>query len=242
MDWRAPAPLVAPLLGQAALEPVLLRRGQPAGLGRAVGQPEQGDDAEHDGGQRLDDEQPLPPVQAADARHAVQDQAGHGGAQEGGNGDRQHEPADDLGAVLAREPVGEIQDHAGEEPGLRHAEQHAQGVERPHAGDQRHRGGDDPPGHHDAGDPAPGAEALQQQVAGHLEDEIRQEEQPGPEAEHGGRQVQVLADVVAGEAQVHPVHERHEVAHHEERHDAQADPADGGAFEGDVVHCGVSVI
>ena len=183
-------------------------------------------------------EQPLPAAQPAHACHVVQDHAGHRRAEEGGHRDRHHEVADHLRPVLPREPVGEVQDDAGEEPRFRDPQHHAQRVERPLAPHQRHRRRHQPPGDHDPRDPAPGAEPLQQQVARHLEDEIRQEEQPGAEPEHRRRQVQVLAQIMSGEPKVHPVDKRDEVAHHQKRHEPQADTPNSRALERYVVDHG----
>ena len=114
----------------------------------------------------LNKEQPLPAGEPGRAVEAGQDQAGdrrpdHARQRHGG-----HEQPDDLGALLGREPVGEIEDHAREEPRLGGAEQEADDVEADRAAHERHRGGHDPPGDHDAPDPPAGAEAREGAVGG----------------------------------------------------------------------------
>ncbi|MNT22398.1 hypothetical protein D3C72_1577790 [compost metagenome] len=61
---------------------------------------------------------------------------------------------------------------------------------------------------------------MHQQVAGHFEQEVADEEQPGAEAEYGFRELQVLGHLQLGEAHVHAIEVGDHVAEHQERHDA----------------------
>jgi hypothetical protein len=153
-----------------------------------------------------------------------------------GNGE--HEPADDARAVSRREPERDVEDHARKKAGLGDAEQEAHDVE---AGRAAHPGlgrRQDAPAEHDAGDPAARAEAFQRHVARHLEQEVREKEDAGRAAEHGGGEAQVLGHGGAGKAEVHAVEVGDEVADHQQRQQPPADFRDGSLF--DRVHESVS--
>ncbi len=113
----------------------------------------------------------------------------------------------------------------GKESGLGYAEQQTDDVEAEHAGHQRLRARDDAPGEHDAGDPAPRTEAVEQQIAGHFEEKIGDKEHAGRAAERGGRKAQILAHGGAGETDIHPVEIGDEIAEHQKRHDTAGDLA-----------------
>jgi hypothetical protein len=83
----------------------------------------------------------------------------------------------------------------------------------------------------DPRDPPAGAELLEEQVAGHLEQEVRQEENAGAESEYRCREVQLLDHLERGESQVDPVEKGNEIADHQERHDAQRHPAHRPRFQ-----------
>jgi hypothetical protein len=70
---------------------------------------------------------------------------------------------------------------------------------------RKRQAGDDRPGDHDAADPDPGTETMQQQVAGNLEQEVAEKEDAGPEPVRGVGEVQVLRHLQLGEADIHPV-------------------------------------
>ena len=113
---------------------------------------------------------------------------------------------DDARMVVGREPVGEVEHDAGEEAGLGDAQQEAHDGEARRAGDQRGQAGEDAPGDHDARDPYPRADLFQDDVAGHLEDEIA----PVERAERRNRNAAAEMPrsprmVSAGEADIDPV-------------------------------------
>ena len=125
----------------------------------------------------LDQEQPLPAAQAE--LRMVEQQARHGPADHARDRGGRHEERDGARPVLRREPVRQVQDDAGEEPRLAGAEQEAQRVERPGRLHEHHAGGDESPEDHDAGDPQPRADLLEDDVARHLEEEVADEEDAG---------------------------------------------------------------
>ena len=134
-------------------------------------------------------------------------------------------------AIFGRIPIGEIEDDAGEEAGLGDAEQEAQDVEAGHAAHQRHQRRDDAPGHHDAGDPAAGAELFQRQIARHLEDEIADEEDAGAPGEDQRRELQFGVHGQRGEAEIDAVEIGEEIGQHQERDQAPGDGADGRGLD-----------
>ena len=189
---------------QTAHQPVALLRRQPRRLRRSIRQHEQAHDPKQDRRQPLKQEQPLPPAQA---KRAVELQQRHRErrADEGRQRDRYGEGGQDARAVLGRQPVGQVQDCAGEKSGLRRTEDEAHRVERVRPDHERHAGRDQPPADHDPGDPAPGADLLQRQVARHFDQEVGDEEQAGTEAEHGGRQSEILVHLQRRKPDVDPV-------------------------------------
>ena len=118
-----------------------------------------------------------------------------------------------------RVPVGEVEDHAGEETCLERAEQKAQHVELPGRGDPGHQGGAGAPADHDAQDGLAGADLFEEQVAGHLEQEVADEEQPGAQREHGVAQVQVGLHLQLREADVHAVDIGKHIGNQKQRQD-----------------------
>ena len=220
---------VDPLGIEAGLQPAALLLGQPVGFLRPVGEIEQHGRRHDQGRHRLDEEHPLPAMQAADALH-IEDKAGDRRADDRGDGNGEHEHADDPRPIGRREPQREKEDDAGEEPGLGHAEQQPHAVEAGFAHDEGLRPGDDAPGHHDAGNPAARAEAVQRQIARHLEEEIGDEENARRTPEGRGGEPQILRHRGPGKADVHPVQIGNEITDHQERHEPPADLGHGSGF------------
>src|SRR5712691_1380053 len=90
----------------------------------------------------------------------------------------------------------------GRETRLRDAEQEAHDVEAGLAGNPGHPGCDHAPRNHDARDPAPRADALQDQVARDLEGEESQEEDAGAEPVDRWREAEILVHLQGGEADI----------------------------------------
>src|SRR5262249_5148026 len=161
---------------------------------------------------------------------------GEGVAEDPGQGDGGHEPGQHPGPLAGREPEGQVEDDAGEEPRLGHAEQDAHGVEAPRARDGQGGAGNQPPADQDAGDPGPGPDPAQQQIAGHLEEQVAEVEQPIAPVERGLAETQVARHLQRGDAHVTPVEDVEDVEQAKEGdqppgHLAQ-DPRRGGGFVG----------
>ena len=149
---------------------------------------------------------------------------------------RDHEQRPGLGAFPGGNPVGEIQNHAGEEAGLGEPQHDAHGIEAVAARHEHHRHRGDAPEDHDARDPAPGADALQNQVARDLEQEVAEEEQPGAGAIDLGRQSEIGLHVPGGETDVDAVQIRHHVGQEEERHQPARHRGDDACARAGFVH------
>ena len=120
--------------------------------------------------------------------------------------DRCHEAGRDPPPVDRREPVGEEQDHAREKTGLGEAEQKTDEVKAPFADDECRGTGNQPPADHDAGDPQPRADLVEDDVARHFEQEIAEKEcGPRTQAESGLAEAQILAHGQRSETDIHPV-------------------------------------
>ncbi len=74
---------------------------------------------------------------------------------------------------------------------------------------------------HDTGDPDPRPALLHDEVARHLEEEVPDKENPGPEPVHRGAKTQILVHLQRGEPDVDPVQKRHDVQHEQESDEAQ---------------------
>jgi len=76
---------------------------------------------------------------------------------------------------------------------------------------------------------------LQRQVAGHLEQEIRKEEQAAGETEDLRREAEIMVHLQGSHADVAAVDEGQQVADHQEGDEAPGHLAHGGRFEASVV-------
>ena len=214
---RRPGVIAAHPVGQ----PLPFGRGQPARFGRTVGEHERHGDAERDGRQSLEQEQPLP---AGETEPAVERQERAG--QRRANHARQrrcgHEQGHRARPLGSREPLRQVEEKTGEESGLGRPEDEPQRVEAPRAADEHHRRRRDPPRDHDARDPEPDADAHQQQIAGDLEDRVGNEKQPGAEAVHSGAEAEIAVHRQRREADVDPIEIGDDV---EREHERQQPPA-----------------
>ena len=175
-------------------------------------------------------EQPLP---SAQPQRAVERQQRFGDrrADDHRHGNGHHEQGAGPRAMRRRHPVGEIEDDAREEPRLGDAQQHAEQVEAPHAADQHHRHRDDAPADHDACDPEPRADALEDQVARHLEQAVAKEEQARAQAERGVGQPEVALQLGGGKPDVHAIDVGDDVAEEDEGDQARGDAPHRGLLE-----------
>lgn len=147
----------------------------PEELLRVVGQEDQHQEGRQARRGALDDEQPSPGRQAAGAVH-VADGVGDGAAKGAGEGGAGEDEGDAHAALVGAVPEGQVVDEAREEAGLEDAEQEADGGgggEGVH-GAEAH--GDGAPREHEEGEPARGAQLLEQDVGRHLEQGVADEE------------------------------------------------------------------
>ncbi|MNL08880.1 hypothetical protein D3C87_1296170 [compost metagenome] len=135
----------------------------------------------------------------------IQDPAGQRSADDARHRNGSHEQRGDPAAPGGGEPVGQVQDDSREEARLRHAEQKPQHIERGRRLNKHHGGRDQAPGNHDAGDPPPGAHAVQDHVARHLEQEIADEEDPRAQAVYRLAERKRVGHLQLGKADIDPV-------------------------------------
>jgi hypothetical protein len=153
--------------------------------------------------------------------------AGNRPGHDGRGGERHEEQRRHLRPLPRGEPQREVEQHAGREAGFEHPDQKAQQVELCGRGHEHHRGGGQPPQHHDAQQRAPDARARQQQVAGQLEQRIPQEEDARAQAEHGVGKPQPGLHLQLRIAHVAAVQVVEDVADEEQRHQAPGDAGVG---------------
>ena len=101
--------------GKPLFQPLPFPIGEPGRVLWSVGKIGERHHAEHDGGQPLEEKQPLPPGQTAQAVHRQQ-RAGNGAADDAGHGVGRHEERNDPGMITPRKPVGQVQNHAWKNP------------------------------------------------------------------------------------------------------------------------------
>ena len=80
--------------------------------------------------------------------------------------------------------MGEVHDDSREESRLRQSQQKPHRVELMRCADKGHPDGDDPPGDHDAREPAPCTPTLYDDGAGNFQNDVADGEDAGPEANH----------------------------------------------------------
>lgn len=166
--------------------------GEPGGRLGVVGEHEPDEDADEDGGDALEDEEPLPArepglaVEEADAR-------GEKAAKRARDGDGRGKDGHPGRALLGLVPEAQVHHNTREEAGLGEPEKHTAGEQAPVGGDGGGADGDDAPGDHDAGDPAAGGEVLEQDVGGELHEDV------GDEKEGHGDIVALAGEVELGD-------------------------------------------
>ena len=140
----------------------------------------------------------------------------------------------------------EIQNDAREETRFRHAQQEAQEVEgelRIRAieprGDrspmdvpgEHERRRDDAPGDHDARNPHAGTHTLQDDIAGHFENEVSDKEDTRAETINLIAKLEVARHLQLRETHIHTVQKRKDVAQEYEGDESSGDPFKGRLFE-----------
>jgi hypothetical protein len=134
--------------------------------------------------------------------------------------------------LLRRKPGGEEEGHAGKEAGFRQPQQKPHAVEavRPdHKGVRRRH---QAPADHDAGEPAPRAETIEQQIAGDFAGRIGQEENPGGEAKLAGRQPELVVHGQRRETKAGAVEIIEQIGDRQKRHETKRCLANGALQRG----------
>jgi hypothetical protein len=96
--------------------------------------------------------------------------------------------------------------------------------------DEGERAGDDAPADHDAGDPDPRTDPLEEQVGRHLEQEVGDEEQPGAEPERRLVEPERLVHMQLGEADIDAIEIGNEVTQDQKWNQAPHHLADHALF------------
>lgn len=171
--------------------------GEPSGGLGVVREHEPDHDADDDGGDALEDEEPLP---TREATLAVEegDARGEETAKGAGDGDGGGEDGHAGGALLGFVPEAEVHHDTGEETGLGEAEHDADGEETAVGCAGGGADGDDAPGDHDAGDPLGGGEVLKHDVGGELHEDVGDEEEGDGDVVALAGEVEHGDDVVFG--------------------------------------------
>ena len=172
------------LVGHRLHQPGALLEGQPLCVGGTIGEVEPDDKRQDHGGQTLDQVHHAPSGEAEQSVAVLDDGGRERGTERRRERKCQQEQAHQAYAVLLREPEGQVEKNSGEEAGLGDAQQNAEEIEAAHVRHECQRSGKDAPGEHDPRDPQPGAEAVQGQVARHLEQQVADKEETGRKAEH----------------------------------------------------------
>src|SRR3954451_1238971 len=159
-----------------AMQPCFAFRLEPAGPLRPVRQDEEDHDGKNDGGAAGGEEHPLP---AAETHKAVKVEQGASdrGTDRVGDGTRDHEPPHHAAAVILRKPERQGIKHTGKEAGLAGAQEETQDIEHRGVLGEPQKQRDEAPAGHDPGEPEPGSDPLENDVARYLEDKIADEEQ-----------------------------------------------------------------
>ncbi len=229
------------LPGHLLAQPLAIVGGEPLRHLRPVGEVPQGDQAQDDGGQAFDEEEPLPAVQA-EASVELQERFRDGCPGHHGHGRRGHEERPGPGPLARGDPVGEIQDHSREEAGFGETQQDTQRVEARGALHQGHGHGHDPPTDHDARHPDARSHPLEDEVARDFEKKVAEEEEAGAEAVGRVADPEIPLHVAGGERDVDPVqvgdhvaqeHEGHEAPDHLSEHPALTVFSHHRSFSGD---------
>ncbi len=100
-----------------------------------------------------------------------------------------------------------------------------------HVRNEQERRRNQAPGDHDARDPDTRADALQQDITGHFENEVTDEEHSGAEAVDRIGELQIGRHLQLGETDVDAVQKRHDVTNEQKRNQTPGNLAVGRYFE-----------
>jgi len=138
-----------------------------------------------------------------------------------------HEHGGESGAAACGRPQRQIEQDAGEKPRFSRTEQEAKSIEVPGGGDKGAGRRADAPEHHDAQQRLADAGFFQNQIAGHLEQYVTDEEDTGAEPVDRFGKAEIMEKFQLAEADVGPAQEGQQIAEHQEGNEAQVDLAIG---------------
>src|SRR6266852_4874595 len=115
--------------------------------------------------------------------NVIENYAGKRRADDTGHRKAGEEKCDGAGLFFLAIPVGEIEKHAGKISGFGDAEQKADCQQLVNAVDEASKGGEEPPGKEDAGDPDTCADFVHQEIAGNFKGGVAEEEDAGNQSE-----------------------------------------------------------
>ena len=178
---------------------------EPACILRSINDHIKRDQAEDDGRQTLDQEQPPPPGKAEDAVH-LEKGDGDRPTNDCRCRDRDEKPGQRASAILGREPKREIVNYAGEEARLGRSFDEADGAEGGGPGYESLGGGPEPPADHDACQPAARAVTIHCERAGNGNENVAKVEDTCRAAELRRGQPQVPVHTQSRKGDVGSVH------------------------------------
>ncbi|MCY1429775.1 hypothetical protein D9M71_457050 [compost metagenome] len=121
---------------------------------------------------------------------------------------------------IGRKPVGQVQQQTRRKTRFGNAKQKAQGIELPRGFDEGEQGGDDAPGDHDASDPDPRTDLVQDDVAGNFAEEIADEKHARAQSVNRFAERQIVHHLQFGKTDVDPIQIGAQVAQHQKGHQA----------------------
>src|SRR3954469_20184105 len=202
------------------LQPVALLSPEPFRVTRPIRHHCQEHETKEDRRHPLDDEKPLPALQATKSIH-LEDRRREWCADRQRNRNSNHEGSDDPSPVLQRKPIRQVEDHARKEPRLRNPQQKANYDKARGTLHEHHTGRDCSPRDHNTRDPPPSPRLLQHEVARDLEDEIAEEEDAGSKSINIRRNAEINIHLDCSKANIDPIDVRQDVGDEQDRHQAQ---------------------
>ncbi|MNM67855.1 hypothetical protein D3C81_793980 [compost metagenome] len=167
--------------------------------------------------------QPLPAVPAIETIKEFHDRTRQRPGDQAGEDSPEQEHRDHPRTPCWRVPEGQVEQCPGGEAGFEGAQQKAQHIELCGGLHEHHGHGDHAPADHDAQQRLAHADLFQHQVAGHLEQQVADEEDPRAQRIDGVAERQCLFHLQLRVTDVDAIKKCHDVGGHQQRHDAPAD-------------------
>lgn len=180
----------------AVVGEITLLRSEPLGGGGEVGEDEVSDHRDHEGHDALEDEEPLPAGDAAEAVHAVEDTGSDESGKSGSQDVSGVEDGNASGNLLSVVEDGEDVHGAGVEGGLSETEEETSEQEADEVLGEGGQSRDDGPEHHDETHVPRRTSSGQEHVAGNLTEDVADEEDGNAGLVLGVGEVEVLLEVV----------------------------------------------